>query len=210
MTVRTLSLKTTPTMPSALKGALRQGDLGLLRREDLPLRPIERRFLTPFHTLTWSDQKRLGLSEEVTGRGSMVVTPQGEGQLVGLRVSGEPVIAWDPTQFDDLCEWLDAVNLEQQGRLSRLDGVLRAAGFDVRSLPLLCIAMLLCGILLLATAQLASLFFPLLLLAWMPGLPLLVLGGALTYGAWCLLPDLIRSIPELIVAACMPVGRRVR
>ena len=127
---------------------------------------------------------------------------------MGLKLDGTAVIAWDPEQFGALCRWLDAVNLERQGRASRVYGVLLSVGYDLRAIPLTLFGLLLLAVVTWATLRLATLFFPFWAMAWMPGIPMLALGWVMGVSLLGPLPELVRAVPALLDAVGTPAGRR--
>ena len=130
---------------------------------------------------------------------------RGTGRLVGVRLDGELVIAWDEAQYAGRCAWLDAVVLERMSRLARVCSVCRSAGYDIKEAPWWAFAFIALLVLLASTITLASLS---LILAWLPGLPGLTFGSVLLYSVWASLPEVLDALPALVAALVTPRGRR--
>ncbi len=193
-----------PVTTPSLRTALRAGDLSLLRREDRPPSAAERRFLFTAHHP--GRHPELRSNHWFVGRGDVVTTGQGAGKLVGVRLDGALVIAWDEAQFADRCAWLDAVTLERMSRPARVYAVCRSAGYDLRDLPWWTFAVIVLLVLLGATITLASL--PLPLAVFLAGLPGLTFGSVLLYSVWVSLPEVLDALPSLVAALVTPRGRR--
>lgn len=196
-----------PVTTPSLRTALRAGDLSLLRREERPPSALERRFL--FTTHHPGPHPEIRSEHWHVGRGDVVTTGQGTGKLVGVRLDGALVIAWDETQYADRCAWLDAVALERMSRSARVYAVCRSAGYDLREAPWWIFAVVALLVLLISTITLASLPAPLgFILAWLPGLPGFAFGSVLLYSVWVSLPEILDALPALVAALVTPTGQR--